>query len=142
MSRSRSTMTPLKATVAGGGLFVVYVVLKFELALRIVSTPDTLSSALLAGMLQLLALAVVMILIRQLELLNACLTRVHLKRPLEWIGKCSLQLYLLHLLVLELVKDWPLSWPVKLILIFVIGIAVSSGLLRLVKVADFLSSKR
>ncbi len=142
MSRGRSTMTPLKAMVAGCGLVVAYLVLKFELALRIFSTPDTLSSTLLAGILQLLALAVVMLLIRKLELFNSVLTGIHLKRPLEWIGKLSLQLYLLHTVVLDWVKDWPLSWPVKLILVFSISILASAGLLGLMKVMDFFPSKR
>jgi peptidoglycan/LPS O-acetylase OafA/YrhL len=132
LARSRRKFSLSKTTVVGVGLLVVYLALKFELALRLVSNPVALSSTLLGGLLQLLALAVVVTLILQLESFNAILTLLRIRRPLEWIGKASLQLYLFHFVVLDLVKEWPIPWPVRLMLVVGISLVVSAGVLGLV----------
>lgn len=132
MARSGSSLSSRQVAIGGGGLMVAYLLLKFELALRIFSTPSSVSSTLIAGMLQLFALAVVVCLVRKIESLNVFLSWMHLKRPLEWIGKISLQLYLVHIVVLGWVKDLPLLWPVRLVLVFALSLALSAGLLWLV----------
>jgi peptidoglycan/LPS O-acetylase OafA/YrhL len=132
LARSRRRFSPSKMAVVGVGLLAVYLVLKFELALRLVSTPVALSSTLLGGMLQLLALAVVVVLILQLDSFNAILNLLRIRRPLEWIGKASLQLYLLHVVVLGFVKEWPIPWPLRLMLVVGISLVVSAGVLGLV----------
>jgi peptidoglycan/LPS O-acetylase OafA/YrhL len=132
LARGGWKISPLKTTIVGVGLLAVYLVLKFELALRLVSTPVAWSSILLGGMLQLIALALVVALILQLESFNAILTMLRIRRLLEWIGKASLQLYLLHVVVLSLVKEWPIPWLVRLMLVVGISLVVSAGVLGLV----------
>ena len=141
MARRGSSLSSWKVAIGGGGLVVAYLLLKFELALRIFSTPNSVSSTLIAGMLQLIALAVVVGLVRKIEAFNVLLSWMHLKRPLEWIGKISLQLYLVHIVVLGWVKDLPLLWPVRLVLVFVLSLALSAGLLWLVNRRWIMRSK-
>ena len=103
----------------------LYLGLRFELALRLFTTPKMFSSALLGGILQLLALALVVVLLAGIHPLNQFLAKLKMKSALEWVGKASLQLYLLHTPVLDCVKDWPLPWPVRLVLVFALSLALA-----------------
>ena len=119
-------------TEAGGGtmigLGILYLGLKFELALRICTTPAVVSSALLGGLLQGLALGVVAVLVVRWPDWNAQWGTSGLRRSMEWVGQASLQFYLLHGMVLHWVERLPVPWPVRILL--VVGItAVLSGVL-------------
>jgi peptidoglycan/LPS O-acetylase OafA/YrhL len=109
---------------------VMYVGLKFELALRIISSPVTISSTFLAGFLQMLALALVSILLVKNDALNELLSKLQLKSLLEWVGKMSLQTYLLHMTVCAWVKDLPVAWWLQIPLVFIVTLVVSWILLK------------
>ena len=111
-------------------LVVMYVGLKFELALRFLSSPVTISSTFLAGILQILALALASILLMKHDALNKFLSRLQIKYPLEWVGKISLQTYLLHMTVGKWVVDIPLVWWLQVPLVFIVSLVVSWILLK------------
>ena len=77
-------------------VMVLYFALKLELALRVWTRPETASTLLLGGWLQLMAMAIVVLTVWQLDSLNGGLERLGLRAGLEKIGTMSLQFYLLH----------------------------------------------
>ncbi len=118
----------------GAPVAALYLGLKIELALRLFTTPIIFSSALLGGILQVLALALVVVLLVGIHPLNQFLAKLKMQSVLEWVGKASLQLYLLHTHVLDWMKAWPLPWPARLVLVFALSVALAElvlGLLNL-----------
>jgi peptidoglycan/LPS O-acetylase OafA/YrhL len=117
--------------------FLIYLLLKFELALRHFTTPAQLSSVLLAGPILLLATACAALLLLNLNSLNQLLGSLSpVSRPLSpvlrspssvltWIGQASLQIYVLHMTVYHWVHLTNLPWPVQLIL-FALGTMIAS----------------
>jgi len=85
---------------AGWGVLLavmaLYFALKLELALRVWTGPETASTLLLGGWLQLMAIAIVVLTVLQTDSLNGGLERLGLRVGLEKIGTMSLQFYLLH----------------------------------------------
>ena len=107
------------------GVAGLYFGLKLELALRIWTRPETASTMLLGGALQMVALGMVVLTLFELESVNRGLERVGLKGAMEKIGKMSLQFYLLHqslAWVLES-KVWPWGWKVMGLYVGTYGMA-------------------
>jgi peptidoglycan/LPS O-acetylase OafA/YrhL len=92
---------PLKSFLLQGLILgAVYLALKFEMALRYLTTPNQMPSAALGGLVQASALALIWLLVRQIETINDWLRKLRLETIFGWVGKYSLQLYLIHPLVL------------------------------------------
>ena len=77
-------------------VMALYFALKLELSLRVWTRPETASTLQLGGWLQLMAMAIVVLTVLQLDSLNGGLERLGFRTGLEKIGTMSLQFYLLH----------------------------------------------
>lgn len=104
---------------------MMYFGLKLELALRIWTTPERAPTMLLGGLLQMMALGMVVLTMGNLTSLNGVLERVGLKSGLEVVGKMSLQFYLLHQSLAWVLegKLWP--WGLKVIGLYVSTFALA-----------------
>ena len=91
------------------GITGLYFGLKLELALRFWTRPETASTMLLGGLLQLMSLGIVVLAMFGIDGLNQGFERMGVKGGLEKIGKMSLQFYLLHNSVASVLE--PASWP-------------------------------
>ena len=107
------------------GAFLIFLFLKFELALRHFTKPEQISSILLAGPILLLATICAALLLLNLNSLNQLLLRSRTQRLLAWTGQASLQVYVLHMVVYRWVSLTNLTWPAQLAL-FAIGTMIAS----------------
>lgn len=113
------------------GAFLIFILLKFELALRHFTNPGQISTILLAGPILLLATVCAALLLLNLKSLNQVFLRTRIQPLLVWIGQASLQVYVLHMVVYHWVSMTNLTWPVQLALFAIGTMTVSRPLLWL-----------
>lgn len=106
-------------------LLLAYLAVKFELTFRFLTSPKTVSSASLGGLTQLLGLGLALTLLAGTHSFNELIGVIHIRRGLEWIGRLSLQIYLLHMSVAGWVEHWQGPWVIRVALVFGGTLAVS-----------------
>lgn len=106
-------------------LVLVYGVVKCETALRIFTTPASVPTLVLGGVLQILSLGLVGLLVAGVEKVNELLELLRLREVLGWVGKRSLQVYVLHGLLIGWLAATPIFWGLKVGLFFILTLMVS-----------------
>ena len=118
---SKTAILPWGVGVGLAGIF--YVLLKFGYYRA--GGFEWVSVAVVAGCLQGLVLFMVVGLLRLLPTMNAVLAMLKLERPLAWLGKSSLQVYLCHLWFARPLAHWEAAWPIKIGVFFVLAISTA-----------------
>lgn len=106
-------------------LLLVYGAVKGETALRIFTTPASVPTLVLGGVLQILSLGLVGLLVAGVEKVNELLELLRLREVLAWVGKRSLQVYVLHGLFIGWLAALPIFWSLKVGLFFILTLMVS-----------------
>jgi fucose 4-O-acetylase-like acetyltransferase len=120
-SNNKTSVTPWLITVGLAG--ILYVVLKF--AYYKTGGFESVSVAVVAGGLQGLVLLMVIGLLNLIPTMNATLGAIGLERPLAWLGRSSLQVYLSHMWFARPLAHWDMAWPVKVGVFFLLALATA-----------------
>lgn len=120
-SNTKNTVTPWLITV--GLVGILYVALKF--AYYKTGGFESVSVAVVAGGLQGLVLLMVIGLLNLIPTINATLGAIGLERPLAWLGRSSLQVYLSHMWFGRRLAHWDMAWPVKVCVFFLLALATA-----------------
>ena len=106
-------------------LVLVYGAVKCETALRNFTTPAAVPTLVLGGVLQILSLGMVGLLVAGVEKVNELLELFRIKKILDWVGKMSLQVYVLHGLFIGSLAGLPVFWGLKIGLFFILTLLTS-----------------
>ena len=120
-SKVKIAVMPWLITVGVAG--ILYVVLKF--AYYKTGGFESVSVAVVAGGLQGLVLLMATGLLNLIPTMNATLGAIGLERPLAWLGRSSLQVYLSHMWFARPLSHWDMAWPVKVSVFFLLALTTS-----------------
>lgn len=120
-SKSKIAIMPWLFIVAAAG--ILYIALKFSYYKT--GGFEWLSAALVTGGLQGLVLLMVTGLLNLLPTMNAILQAIGLERPLAWLGRSSLQVYLSHMWFGRRLAHWDMAWPVKVGVFFLLALTTA-----------------
>jgi peptidoglycan/LPS O-acetylase OafA/YrhL len=108
---------------------VIYVALKFSYYRFSIGLPTPIVAAGLQG----LGVAIAWGLLRQRMAINQLLERLRIYKPLSWIGKSSLEIYLSHIWFIEMLRTYQVNWGVKVILFYISTIVTAFAIRRVIE---------